>query len=138
MGRFEILPHTADVRLKVTGTTLRELFTVALSGMNEIIRPGTCRGKLTLTERADVAVESSDTTALLIDFLAEVLTLTHERRIVFCRVEFSTLTATRIAAQISGRRVEQSDEDIKAVTYHDAEVRHNAADEYETIIVFDI
>ena len=138
MQLYEILPHTADVRLQVTGTTLQELFIAALEGMNEIIRPGACRGELTLTERADVAVESSDTTALLIDFLAEVLTLTHERYTVFCGVEFSELTAIRLTAQISGRRVEQFDEDIKAVTYHGADVRRDAQGNYGTIIVFDI
>lgn len=135
---YEMLPHTADVRLKVTGATLPELFAAALEGMSEIIKAGACRGKTALTERAVLTVDSPDVTALLVDFLSAVLTRSHERGVVFCTVTFTQLTETKLVASLGGRRAAKFDEDIKAVTYHDAEVRRNASGEWETTLVFDI
>jgi len=36
---YEILPHTADVRLKASGKTPEELFSEALKGMMTIAKP---------------------------------------------------------------------------------------------------
>jgi len=48
------------------------------------------------------------------------------------------LTETEIEVKVFGRKVEEFEEDIKAVTYHEAEVKKNEKGEYETMLVFDI
>lgn len=58
---------------------------------------------------------SLDISSLLIDFLSTILTLSYENKAIFC-----------------------FDKDIKAVTYHEAEVKKNDQGKYETTIVFDI
>ncbi len=140
MNGFEIVPHTADVRLKANGGSLAELFTSALFGMNEILKPGFCRSIEGLTEQAEIKISSPDATALLIDFLSEVLTLTHERRALFCKAEFEKLEEQELTAKIFGKSVgeEGFEEDIKSVTYHEANIVKNEQGNYETVIVFDI
>jgi len=136
---YTILPHIADVRMHVSAATQEDLFRSALLGMSEIQRKEVCAGQsadLILTEK--VEVQSSDITTLLIDFLSEVLTLGHIRKAVFCKVEFISLTETELSAIIQGKSVEDYDEDIKAVTYHEADIIINSDQQLETIILFDI
>jgi SHS2 domain-containing protein len=57
---------------------------------------------------------------------------------VFCDVEVIQLTETSFEASVSGVNVEHFVEDLKAVTYHEAEVRQTDDGYWETMIIFDI
>jgi len=128
----EILQHTADVRLHVTGSTLEELFVDALRGLMEVMH-GAMEGA---EETEQVEVESVDVTALLVDFLNEALVRAHVRRRSFTGASFASLTETRAAATLTSVPAE-FDEDVKAVTYHEAEVRRGE-DGWTTMLVLDI
>lgn len=138
MKSHKILAHTADTRLYAEGSSRAELFEAALEGMNRIIKKNGCgeNGEFPLVK--NIAVSSVDFTSLLIDFLSEVLAFSHEERALFCRVEFSKLTENDLVAKIFGKKADGFDEDIKAVTYHEAEIRKNEKGNWETVIVFDI
>ncbi|OGI17525.1 MAG: hypothetical protein A3J63_04520 [Candidatus Moranbacteria bacterium RIFCSPHIGHO2_02_FULL_40_12b] len=144
MKKYKILPHTADVRLKIEGTTLEELFEAGLQGMNDIIKKEKVKVKNDGGEFKSVEVvkkinlSATDTTSLLIDFLSEALTYSQEERAVFTKVLFSDLDEKNIAAEIYGQTVDDFGEDIKAVTYHEANVVKNNRGNWETVIIFDI
>jgi SHS2 domain-containing protein len=131
---YELIHHTADIRMRVVASTQAELFSEALRGLSEVTEPKGIEGEAV---RADIALEAPDTTVLLVDFLNEVLTRTHVRRETYASVAFSEITLTRIAATIEGSRVKGFGEDVKAVTYHDAEVVERDG-EWSTLLVFDI
>jgi SHS2 domain-containing protein len=139
MQEYKILEHTADVRLLVKGKTLHDLFTAALAGMNEIMG-NKKNGRITddLDRVRELSIVSLDTTGLLIDFLSEVLTISHQENTIFPLAEFLRLDDNSLEGWIFGRKVREFKEDIKAVTYHEAEVRRNEQGELETIIIFDI
>ena len=140
MKRFEIIPHTADTRLFLEGTTPKEFFEVALEGLAEILSPGSCeknRKKKMDMERY-LSIFSDDITPLLIDFLSEVLTRSYLNKVVFCKVDFLVLEEKVLKAKILGVRASEITEDVKAVTYHEAEVVINKNGNFETVVVFDI
>lgn len=136
MKHYQIMPHVADVRALIQGSTLEELFTAGLEAMAYVIAPNECGEPYTVQE--EITVISVDTTILLIDFLSEVLTKTHVTSSVFCTVTFTSLTPTSLHATVHGKKVTTFDEDIKAVTYHEAEVIKNEQGLYQTNIIFDI
>ena len=138
MRQFTVLPHVADVRLKVEGSTLQELFTAALEGMNYILKKGYCEQPARLSERREIRISSFDTTALLVDFLSETLTLSLIHRAIFCQVKFAELKSSSLSAVLLGSTVSGFDEDIKAVSYHEAEIVQNSQGNYQTNVVFDI
>lgn len=129
----EFLPHTADVRMKVAAGTLQELFSEAVSGMAEFLG-GKGHGEQVWKE---VSVEASSLTDLLVDALSEALAQSHIEKAVFPKVTFSEFSPTRVSAKLEGRRVKSFDEDIKAVTYHEAEILKSSTG-YEVTVVFDI
>jgi SHS2 domain-containing protein len=137
--RFEFIGHIADARMKIAGDSLEELFTAGVEGMFEFAKKGFCVGADNLSLVEKIEISSPDITALLIDFLSAVLTLSQEKKAVFCRVKFLKLTDTELEAEVFGSKVDSFNEDIKAVTYHEADVKKNPETGlYETNIVFDI
>ncbi len=136
MKRYEIIAHVADIRLSVEGSTMPELFNAALEGMAEIITPQQCTPPF--NKQIELSVASVDATTLLIDFLSDVLTQTHLTKALYCKAEFTELSEKKLQAKLYGNMVKSFDEDIKAVTYHEADVKKNGRGNFQTIIIFDI
>ena len=130
---FEVLQHTADIRLRVRASTIGELFRDAMRGMFAIMNAH--GGNETVRRR--VALTTVDRTSLLVDFLGEILSRAHIDRAVFDDVTFERLTETDIKAEVSGRAPARFEQDVKAVTYHEADVRF-VDGQWETMLVFDI
>jgi len=137
MRSFQILPHTADIRLRVEADSLKELFLAALEAMNQILKKDFSLPSAP-TVQETISLSALDTTSLLIDFLSRLLTLSYANQTIFSQAEFSQLKPTSLRANLWGTKVEKFTEDIKAVTYYEANVVKNKKGNFETLIVFDI
>ena len=139
-GCFAILPHTADIRLKARGDTLKDLFAQAMLGMAYILKKEACqnfRPAAPLVVERKISIKAPNETVLLIDFLSEILTASYEEKAVFCQARFEEISGKEVRAEIFGIKVDGFDEDIKAVTYHQAEVVRTK-DGFEAVVLFDI
>lgn len=124
--------------MRLRADSASELFEAALEGMNQIIKADGCQVPRSLPLIRQINLKSENLTTLLIEFLGEALTQSHLNKALFCKLQIEHLSEREISASIHGYTVEEIDEDIKAVTYHEANVRRNATNQYETIVVFDI
>jgi len=131
---FELVPHIADVRVRVTADTLEDLFLDAMRGMYAVMHAQAGHERV---ERQITVQDSADTTSLLVDFLNEVLGRAHIGREMFTDAVFTRFDATSIEATLTGVTPASFDEDVKAVTYHEAEVRRDKRG-WTTMLVFDI
>ena len=139
MHSISFLPHTADVRIKVEADSLEELFLGGAKAINIILRPDFCDEVLkTMNIWHTIEVRSADTTLLLVDFLSEILTLCHLEKVIFCDFEIFMINGTSLKANVHGIPVDGFSEDIKAVTYHEADVHKNDEGKWESIIIVDI
>ena len=68
---FEIVKHTADIKIKICARDLAELLVEALKGMNEILMP--VESKTDQSKTVRINIDSIDQSALVVDFLSEVL-----------------------------------------------------------------
>ena len=132
---YEILPHTADFRIRAWGKTHEELFADSLRGMSSVMRPEAREQSPTVTR--DVSVASADTVALLIDFLSEALSLAEIHKEIYTDVQFHEFDGRSLRAAIRGLPVPEFSEDVKAVTYHGAEIR-KADRGYEVTVTYDV
>ncbi len=135
--KYQFLPHTADIRMKIEAETLPLLFYAGVKGMSQILKEDQCHKNHFEVQKV-ITVSSSDVTCLLIDFLSDVLTYCYTEKAVFCEVNFLEFSHQLLAAEVSGRSVDGFDEEIKAVTYHEAAVIQNKIGIWESIVVFDI
>jgi len=143
---FEALSHTADIKIRVYGKTLEELFRNALIGMFQSIGPqapnciirNDCLVCPELPKHHDIQVRSPDRIALLVDFLSEALYLSDVYNEAYLDAIIHELTETDIKATLHGIAVTGFEVvEIKAVTYHQLSIKQ-VDGMWQTEIVFDI
>ena len=131
---YRLVPHTADVRLFVSAPSLEELFRDAMRGMYAVMHAEPAGAPV----RRHVTVdESADTTSLLVDFLNELLHRSHVGGEMFDEATFTRFEERSLDADLTGAGPATFEEDVKAVTYHEAEVRFEGG-EWTTMLVFDL
>lgn len=139
---FEILPHTADMRMRVWGKTLEDIFrnalrAVALYLRSDIEELAKSKEKRSLKER--VKVEAVDINSLLIEFLSEVVAQSDIHNAVFLDATFKKFGENFLEGYLAGLKVDGFEKDIKAISYHEVDIKKNPKTElYETVLVFDI
>lgn len=145
MQDFQVLPHTADLKIRVWGNTLPELFINALRGMYQSIQPknSSCSYKKDrlicphLDKEHLISIDSPDINALLVDFLSETLYLSDVYNEAYLNAEIVELTNTYLKAKVLGVSITGFDIEIKAVTYHNLDIKQ-VGGVWQTDIVFDI
>ncbi|MBN2101059.1 archease [Candidatus Dojkabacteria bacterium] len=132
---YKRLEHTADVEVLVEADSLESLFCDSLDAMVEIMGPEKKGDKST---NRTVSIGSIDLTALLIDFLSEVLALSEINNEYYEVEKIQFMNENRVEVVLAGRPIETFSEDIKAVTYHEADVVQDKDGKWSTKIIFDI
>jgi SHS2 domain-containing protein len=133
---FEVLPHTADVGLRVTASTLSSLFEDAGCGFFSLI----VEQLLEIRPRQQKHFELSggDVEYLLFDWLNELLFTFELERMLFCEFQVSIdsegLRATARGEQLDPTRHHLTHE-IKAITYHGLRVVRNPGGWLAEVIV---
>jgi SHS2 domain-containing protein len=124
--------------MKIEGATVQELFSAGLKGMGNILKNDACSQNSIYDLRQNVHILSTDYTCLLVDFLSEVLSFSYTEGGIFCHADFRVLTPNEIRAEIKGIQTNSYDEEIKAVTYHEANVEKKGSNIWISTIIFDI
>lgn len=116
---FREVEHTADWELEVWGPDIASLLEQAARGMYML-----SGARLRAGERLEreLALEAADWEMLLVSFLSELLFLGEEQGIGFDRLEVE-VEGTALHARLEGAPLEKVDKEIKAVTYHNLNVR---------------
>lgn len=134
--QYQILSHPADVKLKITASSLAELFEGALEGMISIIKPSNSKESITLKE--DIEVYSLDLNSLLVDFLNEILAKMEISQAIFQKVIIKTLSSNYLKGELIGTKIDYLEKEIKAVTHHGLEIQQDENNNYHVTILFDI
>lgn len=137
MKRYKILEHTADVGIEARGETLKEAFANTAFGMLSImINPE----KVGEEESYSLKVKGRDEKELLVAFLSELLYKYEVNDILPKRVDISLLTDKDLKAEVYGEKLDLKrhtiDTQIKAVTYHQLEIKKNK--DWRIRVIFDI
>jgi len=135
MTRFEEIPHTADWSFRAFGKDLRELFENAAHAVFAL-EGAQAREHANETARV-VAVSAMDYESLLVNWLTELLWLQESRRETYQRFHIETLAPTALRAQVFGAPLAGLDKIIKAVTYHNLEIKQTT-NGWEAVVVVDV
>lgn len=135
MEKYQILEHTADVKVKAFGKDKKELFLNMLKGMASILQPEV---KSKQRKVRKIKIKSIGLETLLVDFLSEALYLTQVNKEIYNNVKFKSFTDTEIEGELIGQRIERLEEDIKGVTYHEIDIHQKRDGIWEVTVIFDI
>ena len=122
--RFEILDHTADIGLIVYGENLRVLFENAGEAFFHIITD-LRKVRRRVEKRIDIKGESLD--RLMVDWLSELLYLHDVESLLFKGFKVDSVGEDGLKAIVKGEPFQEGvhviKTEVKAVTYHQIEVR---------------
>ncbi len=139
--KYEILEHPAELRLRIYGKTLEELFSNAAEAMAQILSPSAIKSELRIKNlELRIKIKSVDISSLLVDFLSEILAKSQINKSVYLvsnvNCQMSDVKA-ELKTTLIGYPVDHFDEDIKAVTYQDLNIQ-KIDGIWQTVLVFDI
>ena len=141
--RYEIIPHTADIGLRVFGRDLKELFSNAARGMISLVIDEL--SDFTPREAMKVKVSGLSAEELLVSWLSELLYKLMEERWLGIEFDISFLGEREnkffLTAEVKGRKIDYNKtplrRGIKAVTYHNLEIK-KANGMHSAEIIFDV
>lgn len=137
--KYELLEHPAELRLRIYGKTLEELFINAAEAMADVLIKKEKR-KEEREKKEKIQIQSIDINSLLVDFLSEILAKSQINKAVYlvsnikCQVSGKQ---TNLKAELIGYPIDHFNEDIKAVTYQDLNIQ-KIDGIWQTILVFDV
>ena len=135
---FEVLEHTADVRVRVFGRDFRELLKNAALALMSLI---TDRESVRLEEEVIFKTEAETSEELLIKMLSEILYLHETEKMVFADADMELNDGFNLSVRLRGEKTDLSRHellyDIKAATYHNLKIER-ADDRFMAEIIFDI
>ena len=115
---YRFVDHTAELGVELEAESRPALFQEALLALRELLGDEEAEEAVVF----DVAVEAPDAAALLVAWLEELLYLAETEGLLPERAAGVDVTATALRARVEGRRGAPRPL-VKAVTYHDLELR---------------
>lgn len=134
--KYEILEHTADLKIKSYGQDLPELFANSALAMTEFIF-GEEVSEREAVETEIVEVEAGDVESLLVNWLSEILFLSATKYRAYIVYGIKEFTNKKIIAKV-GLCEATAEEDIKAVTFNDLKIKQERDGAWSSIVVYDI
>ncbi len=130
---FQELEHTADWELHVWAPALAALFEQAALGMYRLM--GTRLHPAAVSVR-EVDLEAEDPESLLVTFLAELLFMGEQEALGFDQFDLK-IQDLHLLGRMTGGPITAQEKEIKAVTYHNLELRQTE-EGFAINIVFDV
>jgi SHS2 domain-containing protein len=137
---FEIIEHTADIGVRVTGTTVDQLFAEAGRAVASLIveNPDAIEPRL----RTTIELQAENVEPLFVDWLRELIYRFETEHLLLSQFSVSVSDGyRRLHAECRGERTDWSrhlpDNEVKAVTYHQLRVAQTPAG-WEAEVIFDI
>ncbi len=134
MQQFQEIEHTADWAFRAHGRDLAQLFANAARGIFKL--RGTA-GSHEIGVARMVAVSAMDRESLLVNWLNELLYLQETQHETYSHFDILEISDTHLRARVHGRPYRPEGKLIKAVTFHDLQVRRDE-DGWEASIVVDV
>lgn len=133
---FEEIDHTADLELKIWGEDIALLFEQAALGMKDLLQVEAVSPQEGSIVK-NFSVEGIDMEGLLVSYLSELLFYLETENLVVQEVNLNFEGKRSLDARISCQRVSSYLREIKAVTYHNLEIRKTEQG-WTANLVFDI
>jgi len=138
LKNYELLEHTADIKIRVTAGDLKDLFKNSAAAIFDIIaerkhiEPAPQK-KVSLKQSADTLDE------LFINWLNELLSLYAVKELVFFDFKIKKLDKHNLQAEAVGENIKyyRINTEIKAATYHDLKLSRTKSG-WEAEVILDV
>ncbi len=142
MPNYELLEHTADLKVRITSAGLKELFVDSAAAIFDIIaerkspQPAK-KEKISINVRL---VEGADKLEdLFVDWLNEVISLSATEEMIFSDFKIKELTESGLNAEAMGESIKnyRLNTEIKAATRHELKLT-KLENGWQAEVIFDV
>jgi SHS2 domain-containing protein len=133
--RYEVLDSPSELRLRIYGNSLADLFIHAVQAMFECCEPTFLKDAE--ESHRHVSLTASDRNSLLINFLADVVAMADIHNEAYFAVDFENIDDTNLSAIIKGKKVLRFALEIKAATHHEVHISEKNG-HYSVDVILDI
>ena len=131
---FEFLDHTADIKVKVQGATLNEIFENSVKAISQYISGNQ---KIESKKGKVIEVKGTDNESLLYNFIDEILYLIDAESFIPVKATV-LLRGNNLKAELYGDSTKKYNLDhIKAATYAEMTIK-KINDNWEAVFVLDV
>ncbi|MBP1721013.1 MAG: putative cytosolic protein [Deltaproteobacteria bacterium] len=138
MKTYKPIDHTADLRIEISGKDEKEVYQNAGMAVHDLIAD---LRHVKPKEVRKVTVEGRDREDLLVNFLREILYLYNGEHWLLKKLTIVKFGRGKIEAMLTGEPFDRSrhglKHEIKAVTYHQAEVKETQ-EGWKARVIFDV
>lgn len=136
---YELLEHTADIRIRVKAKSLSDLFRRSALAMFDIIADGPAKDKQLKAHTLFVRQAANNAEELFINWLNELLSLSQAKGLIFNEFIIEKMDEKYIEARVSGFGMSAYwvNVEIKAATYHQLSVK-KVAQGWQAEVIFDV
>lgn len=131
---FEEIQHTADWAIRVCASSPEALFECCASGMYSLLKVKKSNESPEIQKK--IHLQGVDLESLLVSFLSDLLFFYETERVVFNWMRLR-IQNNELDGELRGFFIESIQEEIKAVTYHQMEIKQNAKG-LSVTVVFDV
>lgn len=132
--KYEMLDHEADIKFKVVGTTLDEVFENSALALSNYISAGE---KIKSIKGKTIEVKGEDIKSLLYNFLDEIIYLLDAESFMVTKASVF-LRGNNLKAEVYGDEVKkQTLQQVKAATYSEMEITKTKSG-WQAIFVMDV
>lgn len=133
---YQVVEHPADLKLKVFGKDLPDLFCNLVKAIAEETKSSTLGilPKVELWEK--IEIKFLDLFLLFVDFANEIIYRSDANNKIYMDCKIIEISENKLKAKIAGVKADKK-LDIKAATYHEGYVKQVGRG-WEAVILFDI
>lgn len=132
---FRVVEHTADWAIRVRGEDFAELLLSAAWGMNSLLVADL--EAVPLRVKRHLELTAFDRESMLVEWLSELAYLAERDGHVFREFMLHEVSAEKLRATVRGGKAPELLKHIKAVTFHNLQVR-DTPNGLEATVVFDV
>ena len=136
---YEVIDHTADIGIRVTGKSLEELFIRAAEALTDVMVAS--KPNLIPSIGISIDLKADFKEDLLIKWLQEILYIFDTRHLVLTRFFIDHITDTTLQGGAKGLKYDRLRHELrcqlKAVTYHKLALE-NSPDGWHAQVIFDV
>lgn len=138
MKNYELIEHTADIGIRVSGKTKEDIFASAACAMFDIM--GVSRAIDSKVQHS-LTIEGASTEELLVCFLNELIYLFMSKKFLPAKFRIVKMNNRSLVVLISGEKFNSKRHrlktEIKAATYHNLKVKKTTTG-YQAEVIFDL
>lgn len=134
MSPFRLVPHTADVGLRISGKTWEEFYLSGALGLLSLCGAGGVPAKGKGCKRS-ITLRAATPEELLVDWLNELNYLLSAKRLLPVSIGFEKAGPSEVDARLGVKRGARLEREVKSASYHHLKVRRERGALRATVIL---